>query len=1022
MFSQFARELKCLYCGQPNPATQWRALGDLQPFYCQAEPGRYNLTMTCPHCQRVWYVAWDDDPGPLASPVFPGETGPAADVPEGSGSAQDNTDPTGTAESSCSSDVPQFGQDDFEAETLEQLFCPNCRTIMNAEAILCINCGYNRSTGELLAGSTLASEPAPTEQGVNKANSDGKNGPPADGDIYALAEPKPASDSEFTERSQAPLDALEQEETNVLDRSSDKKRDSVVEGRFEEESGYSVAAEDRPVLCVCRNCETRYVLGHNAVVTTMEDAWRELQIIGSGFSIGTPSFREPDLVALVFGEKSWPEGTPLPLTEGRPIAAAIKESRDRQETRMWRCSKCSEAQEYQWFTPAIADTAGPATQKSREENRMAPGSGKKRFCPYCGQALLAKESTCSVCSTGGPDKPFWHFPKCAGCGEQLAIGRVICRRCNRDHALDSRPSRRVFPQESLQTSPADRTEGQPAAVEGAPEDKTDSLGQETDPKQPGRVSACCPHCQRRFSARQEAIGKTVKCPVCGKRFCFGTGQHEKSHRWREASESDHPRASGSESAEGKATAVKADQGPHEGHCKCPSCGSRVFIAKGKACPTCGRTADLDAEEIANSVPEEYPLSEPIERMSFECARNASRVTNMSDEKKGTFSGKCPHCQKKVSVAFEHAGKMFKCPTCSKAFRIGSPPESAKVTGVTDSNRSVPAQESAAETPFQIETTLQRSKGTKTPWSHIVSCFMGSKEHRLIKATAKGSTERARRLLAEGAKPDTRDAEGLTPLIATAEQGNDALARLLLGAGADVNAHDTGGRTPLIAAAEQGSSVMARMFVELGADINARDAEGRTPLIAVAQGAPWAVYRRMKQRGATPPDSATKQDREALAQYLLGAGADVNASDLEGSTPLISAANKGNDAMVGQLLKAGADVNARDKKEYTAIMRALEGSGGEPADRRATAHLLLEAGADIGEGEGSHCFFESRLKKLWEVERYLAEPAAQCAFCKQGIVFPVLVEFSWDNVRWVCRKCKAPFERAVRDLARKISGI
>jgi len=74
--SQFAHELKCLHCGQSNPAAEWRALGDLQPFYYQAEPGRYNLTMTCPHCQRVWYVVWDDDPGPLASLAFPGEAGP----------------------------------------------------------------------------------------------------------------------------------------------------------------------------------------------------------------------------------------------------------------------------------------------------------------------------------------------------------------------------------------------------------------------------------------------------------------------------------------------------------------------------------------------------------------------------------------------------------------------------------------------------------------------------------------------------------------------------------------------------------------------------------------------------------------------------------------------------------------------------------------------------------------------------------------------------------------------------------
>ena len=81
MLSQFAHELKCLYCGKANPATEWRALGDFQPFYCQAEPGRFNLTMTCPHCQRVWYVAWDDDPGPLQKLPFAGQIEQENDTP-----------------------------------------------------------------------------------------------------------------------------------------------------------------------------------------------------------------------------------------------------------------------------------------------------------------------------------------------------------------------------------------------------------------------------------------------------------------------------------------------------------------------------------------------------------------------------------------------------------------------------------------------------------------------------------------------------------------------------------------------------------------------------------------------------------------------------------------------------------------------------------------------------------------------------------------------------------------------------
>lgn len=32
-------------------------------FYCQKEPGQYQVTVHCPHCSKDWYVVWDDNPG-----------------------------------------------------------------------------------------------------------------------------------------------------------------------------------------------------------------------------------------------------------------------------------------------------------------------------------------------------------------------------------------------------------------------------------------------------------------------------------------------------------------------------------------------------------------------------------------------------------------------------------------------------------------------------------------------------------------------------------------------------------------------------------------------------------------------------------------------------------------------------------------------------------------------------------------------------------------------------------------------
>ena len=61
--SQFAGDLPCQYCSKKNAATRWPRNGDKVPFYYQKAPGKYYVAVTCPHCCKVWYVAWDDNPG-----------------------------------------------------------------------------------------------------------------------------------------------------------------------------------------------------------------------------------------------------------------------------------------------------------------------------------------------------------------------------------------------------------------------------------------------------------------------------------------------------------------------------------------------------------------------------------------------------------------------------------------------------------------------------------------------------------------------------------------------------------------------------------------------------------------------------------------------------------------------------------------------------------------------------------------------------------------------------------------------
>lgn len=63
--SQFAGALKCQHCGKSQEAKEWPLSGDSVPFYYQKDPGKYSLKLICPHCDKTWYVVWDNNPGSI---------------------------------------------------------------------------------------------------------------------------------------------------------------------------------------------------------------------------------------------------------------------------------------------------------------------------------------------------------------------------------------------------------------------------------------------------------------------------------------------------------------------------------------------------------------------------------------------------------------------------------------------------------------------------------------------------------------------------------------------------------------------------------------------------------------------------------------------------------------------------------------------------------------------------------------------------------------------------------------------
>jgi FOG: Ankyrin repeat len=216
------------------------------------------------------------------------------------------------------------------------------------------------------------------------------------------------------------------------------------------------------------------------------------------------------------------------------------------------------------------------------------------------------------------------------------------------------------------------------------------------------------------------------------------------------------------------------------------------------------------------------------------------------------------------------------------------------------------------------------------------------------------------LVDRGAPLEARNRWRLTPLHCAVEYAREDCVRRLLERGALPDARRWDGSTALMAALSQRASAatgdgratalaMAQVLIGYGADVNARDDAGRSPL----------VY------GLT--DAGARE-------LVLAAGADVNAADRTGRTCLMRAVLRCDLPLVEALLAAGADVNAVDNEGYTPLMLLMLAR----LQSHALLRTLLQAGADVN---ARSCRAETVLtlaavrgKSWWAVEELRAHGA------------------------------------------------
>jgi uncharacterized protein len=96
----------------------------------------------------------------------------------------------------------------------------------------------------------------------------------------------------------------------------------------------------------------------------------------------------------------------------------------------------------------------------------------------------------------------------------------------------------------------------------------------------------------------------------------------------------------------------------------------------------------------------------------------------------------------------------------------------------------------------------------------------------------------------------------------------------------------------------------------------------------------------EKSGDTPLIKTVKAGHQDVAKFLIGEGADVNATNRRGKTALMRAAKYGHSPIVETLLAASADVNARTLKGKSAVSYAAD------KGHRTVVEILQQAGAAL----------------------------------------------------------------------------
>lgn len=200
-------------------------------------------------------------------------------------------------------------------------------------------------------------------------------------------------------------------------------------------------------------------------------------------------------------------------------------------------------------------------------------------------------------------------------------------------------------------------------------------------------------------------------------------------------------------------------------------------------------------------------------------------------------------------------------------------------------------------------------------------------------------EMVKLLLAHGASLELEEDQNYTAFSTACVAGKTGCGLALLDAGAKIETLNKWGHTPLMLAAQSGDDDLVKALIARHADVNKGSNEGSAIWWAVGRGrlgettllinagADFASHLTVPldpgAPGITLLGSAILNKNNAMIDLLLAHGADVNGPFLDGETPLIVAVRYIQAPTVLHLLEKGADASRPDKEGNTPLMYAVE---------------------------------------------------------------------------------------------------